>query len=224
MLTLLSYRLLSTCFHSSIVSFRENSQVNIIPPSLYKYKIEQFNSKGASRTIEVDYKDIKRKRVGYSRDKSRMFLKQKVETNEMGIWCVKESIQEEYGIKRIKFSDIFAGPEPDFDRSKKLLKAVNGKKVRQESIAKYLQKTTPDGNKSASKKHDQENSKERSNLLEEMRRKEMEFKQKQAEEKLALKLKKKENTVKITMQFKDWYKNKDDLELNDQKVSESVVG
>lgn len=147
-----------------------------------------------------------------------MFLKQKVETNEMGIWVVKDSILEEHGINKIKFSDIFAGPEPDFDRSKKLLKAVNGKKVRQESIAKYLQKTTPDSNKTAPKKQTQENSKERSNLLEEMRRKEMEFKQKQAEEKLALKLKKKENTVKITMQFKDFYKTKDDLELNDQKV------
>lgn len=146
-----------------------------------------------------------------------------VEMNEMGIWCVKDSVMEEFGIKQIKFDDIFAGPEPDFDRSKKLLKTVNGKKVRQETISKFLQKTTPESVKSPSKKQNQEIRNERNNLLEEMRKKEMEFKQKQAEEKLAMKQKKKESTVKVTMQFRDWYKMKDDLELNDQKVNKRTV-
>lgn len=202
--------------------YRANSQSNIIPPSLYKYKIEQFTSNGTSRTIIVDYKDIKRKKVGYSRDKSRMFLKQKVETNEMGIWSVKDSVLEEFGIKRIKFDEIFAGPEPDFDRSKKLLKAVNGKKVRQESIAKFLQRTTPETVKASTKKLSSQESKEHNNLLEELRKKEAEYKQKLAEEKLAIKQKKKENSIILNMQFRDWYKLKDDLELNDQKVIEIV--
>lgn len=139
-----------------------------------------------------------------------MFLKQNVEINAMGVWCIKDSVMEEFGIKKINFEQIFAGPMPDFDKSKKLLKSVNGKKVRQETLAKFLTRTNPDTVKNSTK--------ESNNLIEEMRKKRIEYKQKKAEEKLAIKQKRKEESVKVAIQFRDWYKIKEDLELCDQKV------
>lgn len=156
-----------------------------------------------------------------------MFLKQHVEVNESGVWCIKDSVLEEYGVKRIKFEQIFAGPVPDFNPSKKLLKAINGKKVKQETLAKFLKRTAPEIMKNSAAKKERENSTTKreadNNLLEEMRKKEIEYKQKKAEEKLALKQKKKEDNVKISKQLKNWYKPKEDLELNDQKVNDYLT-
>lgn len=199
------------CFTFS--STNSHDRPNVIPASFYKYEVEQFETddKGTSRVIIVDYTQIRRKWTAYSRERNKMFLKQNVDVNDMGVWCIKDSVLEEFGIKRIKFDQIFVGPVPDFDKSKKLLKAVNGKKVKQETLVKFLTRTGTDTVKNPTKKPN-------NNLLEEMRKKQIEYKQKQAEEKLAIKQKRKEDNVKITMHFRDWYKLKEDLELNDQKV------
>lgn len=204
-----------------VTFFRTNVHDKIIPASLYKYEVEQFDSddRDISGVMVVAYSQVKRRKGIFSRERIKLFLKQHVELNDMGVWCVKESILEEFGISRIKFDQIFAGPLPIFDWSKKLMKAVNGKKVKQETLAKFLSRTNINNNKN------ENTAKKKNNLLEEMRKKEVEYKQRKeqakqqkAEEKLALKQKRREDNVKITLTMRDWYKPKEDLELNDQKV------
>lgn len=193
---------------------------NYIPASLYKYEIEQFDAddEDISEVMVVDYSQIRRKKGIYSRERNKLFLKQYTEVNEKGVWCIKDSVLEDFGINRTKFDQIFDGPLPDFDPSKKLMKAVNGKKVKQETLAKFLTKNGLDSNKKVSQvnKH---------NLLDEMKKREEEYrikkeqlKQQRAEEKLVEKQKKKEENVKLSMYLRNWYKPKEDLELEDHKV------
>lgn len=193
---------------------------NYIPASLYKYEIEQFDAddEDISEVMVVDYNQIRRRKGNYSRERNKLFLKQYTEMNDKGVWCIKESVLEDFGIHRVKFDQIFDGPLPDFDPSKKLIKAVNGKKVKQETLAKFLTKNGVEGNKKMSQTN-------KNNLLDEMKKREEEYKvkkellkQQRAEEKLVEKQKKKEENVKLSMYLRNWYKPKEDLELEDQKV------
>lgn len=208
-------------YNSSILNFRRTLiERNYIPASLYKYEIEQFDAddEDISEVMVVDYGQIRRKKGIYNRERNKLFLKQYAEMNNTGIWCIKESVLEDFGINRIKFDQIFDGPLPDFNPSKKLTKAVNGKKVRQETLAKFLTKNGLDGTKKVTQTN-------KNNLLDEMKKREQEFKvkkelmkQQKAEEKLIEKQKKREENVKLCMYVRDWYKPKEDLELEDQKV------
>lgn len=196
-----------------------NERLHIPPASLYKYEVEQFDAddRDISQVMIVDDNQIRRKKGGYSRERSKLFLKQYVEVNSKGVWCIKDSVLDDFGVNRVKFDQIFDGPVPDFDPSRKLLKAVNGKKVKQETLAKFLTKHGSDNNKISKV--------QKSNLLEEMKKKEEEYKQRKellkqqrAEERLAEKLKRKEENIKVSSYLREWYKPKEDLELEDQKV------
>lgn len=193
---------------------------NYIPASLYKYEIEQFDAddKDISEVMVVDYNQIRRKKGIYSRERNKLFLKQYAEMNDNGVWRIKESVLEDLGIHRVKFDQIFDGPLPDFDPSRKLMKAINGKKIKQETLAKFLTKNGLDNSKKVSPGN-------KTNLLEEMKKREEEYKmkkeqlkQQRAEEKLVEKQRKKQENVKLSMYLRNWYKPKEDLELEDQKV------
>lgn len=164
----------------------------------------------------VEASQVRRKKGPFSKEKCKLFLKQFVEQNDQGTWVLKESTRSKFNIDNIKFEQIFDGPLPDFDASKRLQKNMaNGsnKKVRQETLAKYLKKSNYFGDENGKK------------LLNEMKRKEEEYKQrcaelklKKQEEKILEKQKRREENIKVSSQVKEWYKPKEDLELEDQKV------
>ncbi|KRT79797.1 hypothetical protein AMK59_7596, partial [Oryctes borbonicus] len=189
---------------------------SFFPPALvYKYDLEQLDNDDDDviEKMIADFTQIRRKKGTYTREKSKLFLKQYVEQNAEGTWCIKDSVLETFGVNKIKFDQIFDGPLPEFEISKKTKTPVNGKKVRQETLAKYL-----------SKNNILEGKEQKNNLLDEMRKRQLEFKKnkeelkvKTAEEKLAEKQKKREENLKAAHLYKEWFKTKDDLELEDQK-------
>lgn len=179
--------------------------------------MEQIDAydKDISEVMILDPSQIRRKKGLYNREKNKLFIKQHTEISDTGVFKIKESVLKTYNMSNVKFSQIFDGPVPDFEASKKSLKAVNGKKVKQETLAKFLTKNGLETKKADNGK----------NLLEEMKRKEQEYKEKReqlkqqkAEEKLAEKQKRREENVKISMYLRDWYRPKEDLELEDHKV------
>ncbi|RZC38597.1 bromodomain adjacent to zinc finger domain protein 1A, partial [Asbolus verrucosus] len=181
------------------------------PAALYKYEIEHLDAddEDISEIMIVDYNQIRRKKGMFSRERCKLFLKQHVEQNDKGVFVIKLSTVESYNLNRITFEQIFDGPLPEFDASKKFGKMVNGKKTRQESLHKFLTKSNNDvknGNNIE--------------LLEKIKKREEEYKlhrQQKKEREMALKQKKKEENMLLSKHFKDWYKPKEDLELTDQK-------
>lgn len=138
-------------------------------------------------------------------------MRQYVEQDSLGVYVLQPLIYAKLNIANVKFTDIFLGDTPDF-RSKKVEKAILEKKSRhqQQLIDKFLTKST-----------DVTQNGINNSLLEKMKQKEEELKlkkQQKKEEHLALKQKKKEESMELAAYLKAWYKPKDDLELNDQKV------
>lgn len=183
---------------------------------MYRYEVEQLDAddEDVSEIVDVGFEHIKRKKGVYTREKNKLFLKQYVEQNPQAVWVIKESALDEYGVTKMKYEQIFDGPAPDFELTKKTKKknVVNGKKPRQETLAKFLSKQQATDVVSENK----------GNLMEQMKKREEEYKQlkqKKAEEKLVEKQKRKEENIKIAMILRDWNKPKEDLELEDQMVS-----
>lgn len=187
--------------------------------NLYKYEIEHLDAddNDISEIMIVDSTQLRRKKIHFSRDKSKLFLKQHVEQDSRGIFVIKSTDLERYNIKNIKWDTIFGGPLPNFQSSKNFDKAVNGtrrKKQRQETLSKYLEK-----NGLVMKKEGQQNKEKKNNLLEQMKKREEEFKkQKQLndEQKALERQRKKVENMKLAQYFREWSKLKDDLELEDQ--------
>lgn len=191
------------------------------PPLVYKYDLEQLDNEDDDviEKMIADFTQIRRRKGTYTREKNKLFLKQYAEQNTDGMWCIKETVLKDFGLNKFKFDQIFDGPLPEFEVSKKTKTSVNGKKVRQETLAKYL-----------SKNNVLEGKEQRNNLLDEMKKRQIEFKKakeelkiKTAEEKLAEKQKKREENLKTAHMYREWYKSKDDLKLEDQKVLNFVL-
>lgn len=164
----------------------------------------------------IEASQVRRKKGPFSREKCKLFLKQFIEQHESGIWTIKSSARTKFNLDSVKFDQIFDGPLPDFDASKKIQRVItNGnvkKPPRQETLAKYLKKSNYFGDENGKK------------LLDEMKRKEEEYKQrcaelkmKKLEEKNLEKQKRREENMKVSSYVKEWYKPKEDLELEDQK-------
>ncbi|XP_069119018.1 bromodomain adjacent to zinc finger domain protein 1A-like [Argopecten irradians] len=84
----------------------------ILPAEQYRYVVQE---KGKNNiTITVPSKQISRKKGLYTRDKSKLFLKQYCEPH-MGIWRVKNDIAIKKGLDKASFLDFFSGPLPTFE-------------------------------------------------------------------------------------------------------------
>lgn len=168
----------------------------------------------------VDCNQIRRRKGVFSREKCKLFLKQYAEQDSKGVITIKPSVLDDFGINKMKFDQIFDGPLPQFETSKKLEKTPNQKKrsQKQETLAKFLTKNSDSVLPQTPKVSKKESN---VNLLEEMKKREEEFQLRKAlreEEKLILKKKQKEEYMKITSFIRDWNKPKEDLLLEDQKV------
>lgn len=187
--------------------------------SLFKYQVEQIDAddEDISEVMILDSSSIHRKKALYTREKNKLFLKQYATFSDKGLCTIKDSVLKDYGVDKIKFEQIFDGPIPEFETLRKPVKVVNGKKVRQETLAKFLSRNGLEGAKSSAE--------DKSNLLAEMKKKEEAFKERRkqmqqeiAEKKQAEKQKRYEENVLVSKHLRHWYKPKEDLELEDQKV------
>lgn len=173
-----------------------------------------------SEIMIVDCNQIRRRKGVLSRERCKLFLKQYAEQDSKGVFGIKASVLDDFGIHKMKFDQIFDGPLPQFETSKKLEKPVSSKKKaqRQETLAKFLTKNNGNSLPQTPQISKKEN---KINLMEEMKKREEEFQLKKAlkeQEKLIMKRKHKEEYMKITSFIREWSKPKEDLLLEDQKV------
>ncbi|XP_076656585.1 ATP-dependent chromatin assembly factor large subunit isoform X2 [Halictus rubicundus] len=105
------------------------------PAKLFRYEVEQLDcgDSDVSQLMIVEAAQVRRKKQQYSRERNKIFLRQLCEQNESGIWIVKDSVLQKYGISKVRFDTIFTGPPPDF--TSRLKKPI---KHKQESIEKFL--------------------------------------------------------------------------------------
>ena len=96
----------------------------------------------------VDADDIRREKGIYTREKNLLFLKNMIELSEDGNHHVRSTFCDKYKLKEMPFTEIFAGPEPVFEVTKRM-KA--GKKA-QGTLDGWVTGKSAGGGKSASDK------------------------------------------------------------------------
>ncbi|KYN28417.1 Bromodomain adjacent to zinc finger domain protein 1A [Trachymyrmex cornetzi] len=194
------------------------------PAKLFRYEVEQLDSGDSDITqiMIVEASQVRRRKQHYSRDRNKIFLRQLSEQNNSGIWVVKESVLEKYGISKVRFDTIFAGTLPDF--TVRIKKSV---KQKQESIDKFLtsnvskpkmEKADPlkKMNDTGMKKY----RKPRMNgkFKEELKAKALEEKAKRKEEralKSEYKKERKQKLAALAAYMKQWNKPREDLDCED---------
>ncbi|XP_063221980.1 bromodomain adjacent to zinc finger domain protein 1A isoform X2 [Bacillus rossius redtenbacheri] len=137
----------------SIIHSPARIEYNRNMAALFRYEVRKLGrgSDDVSEIFEVGSTNVKRKKNQYTRDKSKMFLKLQTTQDENGMWIVKDEVVQKYNLHKVKFSDIFGGPLPMFECSRKIQKLqpngavptkhANGsfkKEKRQEKIDKYF--------------------------------------------------------------------------------------
>eukprot|EP00092_Neocalanus_flemingeri_P010571 GFUD01011387.1.p1 GENE.GFUD01011387.1~~GFUD01011387.1.p1 ORF type:complete len:1574 (+),score=621.92 GFUD01011387.1:101-4822(+) len=100
------------------------------PDHLYKYEVEETEPDDEDmvelHVIEAD--DIKREKGVLTRDKLSLYLKNVVELDGV-VFKLKPKAIKLYNLDTVKFAEIFAGPEPEFEESiRKVGVMVNKKK------------------------------------------------------------------------------------------------
>ncbi|XP_043511870.1 bromodomain adjacent to zinc finger domain protein 1A isoform X2 [Frieseomelitta varia] len=197
------------------------------PAKLFRYEVEQLDSgdSDVSQLMIVEAAQVRRRKQHYSKERNKIFLRQLCEQNESGIWVIKDSVLQKYGINKVRFDTIFAGPPPDFtSRIKKPIKH------KQESIDKFL--TTNVSKQKLVEKPDplkkvnQEGvdikkfRKPRTNgkFKEQLKAKALEEKAKRKEERVLKNERKKEEKQKsaaLAAYIRQWNKPREDLECED---------
>ncbi|XP_012285440.1 bromodomain adjacent to zinc finger domain protein 1A isoform X2 [Orussus abietinus] len=186
------------------------------PAKLFRYEVEQLDSgdSDVSQLMIVEATQVRRRKQNFSRERNKMFLRQLCQQNTNGIWTVKESVLQKYGIHKVRFDALFAGPLPDFmPRAKKVVRQ------KQESITKYLTADTSKHRAFAKVNDDEMMVKKyrrsRMNGKEELKAKAKEEKAKLKEENKEHKKAQKLKTAALTAYIKQWNKPRDDLECED---------
>ncbi|XP_076283321.1 ATP-dependent chromatin assembly factor large subunit isoform X3 [Lasioglossum baleicum] len=188
---------------------------------LFRYEVEQLDcgDSDVSQLMIVEAAQVRRKKQQYSRERNKIFLRQLCEQNETGIWIVKDSVLQKYGISKVRFDTIFTGPPPDYtSRVKKPIKH------KQESIEKFL--TANISKPKTEKKPDplkkvnqagvdiKKSRKPRMNgkFKEELKAKALEEKAKLKEENRELRKEQKLKLAALAAYVKQWNKPREDLE------------
>ncbi|XP_016840706.1 bromodomain adjacent to zinc finger domain protein 1A isoform X2 [Nasonia vitripennis] len=199
------------------------------PAKLFRYEVEQLDCGDAdvSQLMIVEASQVRRRKQQYSRERNKIFLRMLCEQNSAGVWVVKESVLQKYGITKTRFDSLFAGPLPDF--TPKPRKVV---KQKQESLDKFLisdvskhrafnkpdplKKINDSGMVMKKYKKPRLNGK----FKEELKAKALEEKAKRQEERLEKKERKKEEKTKqaaLAAYVRKWNKPREDLECEDLK-------
>ena len=87
------------------------------PYNVFKYELQQLDSDNPDLKI-VEANDIRREPGIYMRRKNLLFLKNMMEFDKEdagGYYRVLKSVREKYNLDGMRFDEIFAGPEPEFE-------------------------------------------------------------------------------------------------------------
>ncbi|XP_014602713.1 PREDICTED: bromodomain adjacent to zinc finger domain protein 1A isoform X3 [Polistes canadensis] len=205
------------------------------PAKLFRYEVEQLDcgDSDVTQLMIVEAGQVRRRKQQYSKERNKIFLRQLCEQNENGIWIVKESVLQKYGISKVRFDTIFTGPAPDFS-----MRTKNVTKHKQESIEKFLTADVskhrtfekPDPLKKVNesgiivKKY--RKSKTNGKFKEDLKAKALEEKAKRQEERVLKSERKKEEKQKLAAlaaYVRQWNKPREDLECEDlYSIPESV--
>ncbi|XP_035825711.1 bromodomain adjacent to zinc finger domain protein 1A [Aplysia californica] len=209
-------------------------------PVRFQYKVKL---QGSSSPITATSLCLSRKRGLYSRDRSKLFLKQHCEPVN-GLWKVKESTLKKLNLGSAKFEDFFAGPAPGFEVST-IKRKINAKKsfdVPGSSIefeepppvkspqVEYVPLPTPEDRALMKEKLKLLKLEEKKKILEEkeakreeMRRQIEAEKVRRKEEKEKERLRKMEEKRRELELYKEWARPRDDLECDDLKEMPEFV-
>ncbi|XP_034941274.1 bromodomain adjacent to zinc finger domain protein 1A isoform X2 [Chelonus insularis] len=199
------------------------------PAKLFRYEVEQLdsNSHEMSEIMIVEASQIRRKKSLYSRERNKIFLRMLCEQNSQGVWVVKNEVQQKYGIAKVRFDTIFAGPFPDFTSvsfKKPIVKQkqVTIDKFLTSDVSKHRAFEKPENSDSSSKGeiHFKKHKRSRLNgkIKEEKEAKLREEKEKRQEKLLEIREKKKEEKQKLAAlaaYVREWNKPREDLECED---------
>ncbi|XP_058840263.1 bromodomain adjacent to zinc finger domain protein 1A isoform X2 [Topomyia yanbarensis] len=219
-----------------------NIKTSPIKSEKMKYRVQSDDGR-KPKEWTVNAENIKRDRFSTTRDKCKLFLKLHVE-QVAGVLKIKEASLKKFVVDEgITTEQVFFGKPPDFEQSKRLKNAEekkhrqeqeksivspsqqkqkkkknssehSAKDGKQQSIAKYLNKSTEDGNK----QDDNDVDKKSDNLKEEMERIRKEKAEKDALEKKRLEEQKAILAEQVTIAIKKYNRVLDDQELSDQRV------
>ncbi|KAG7202578.1 hypothetical protein KM043_009773 [Ampulex compressa] len=213
---------------SSIRENRNLQEQQYHPPAeLFRYEVEQLDcgDSNVSQLMIVEATQVRRQKQHYSRERNKIFLRQLCEQSDAGIWIVKESVLQKYGISKVRFDTIFTGPAPDFSsRTRKIIRH------KQESMDKFL--TTDVSKHRPFEKPDplrkvnesgvvvKKFRKPRTNgkFKEDLKAKALEEKAKRKEERVLKSERKKEEKQKLAAlaaYMRQWNKPREDLECED---------
>lgn len=220
-----------------------NTKSSPVKAEKIRYRV-QSDDGNKPKEWTVLAENLKRDRSATTRDKCKLFLKQHVE-QVAGVLKIKEASFKKFVTdEKLKEQQVFFGKPPDFEQSKRLKQAEekknrleqekknpsppkpgSGKKRgpkpgqkkddKQQSISKYLNKSTEDGAKPDKKAANNKDSKD---LKEEMERLRKEKEEKEAQEKKRLEEQKAVINEQVLVALKKYNRVGEDQELIDHKV------
>nr|CAD7441984.1 unnamed protein product [Timema bartmani] len=179
--------------------------------SLYHYEVEKLDScnDDVSEIHLVEASHIKRRKGAYTRERSKLFLKQHVAQDKTGLWVIKP--RQQSPTKQQIFSN---------KMSTKKTVTLDKKKSPSKQLAKKLKdKYAANSRKDELNKKLLENHKLK-NVMIPLQKKNVSLqeKQKRIEEKLKEREKRKEEKARLAEYMKEWNRHREDLELEDLKV------
>ncbi|XP_052058413.1 bromodomain adjacent to zinc finger domain protein 1A-like [Mytilus californianus] len=216
----------------------KNKNVTVPKSEEYRYVVQETGK--SNITITVPSKQVSRRKGLYTRDKSKLFLKNNSDIED-GLWKIKVSVLKKRGVDTMQFVDFYAGVMPVFEvteskkKSSKKKKSIDttetttsskkkkDKKDKEKSEEKEKEKPKPQPaeedltpeEKAAFKEQQKQ---EKLLQKEELRRKWEEEKLRRKEEKAKEVEKRREEKRIQAEQLKEWSRHRDDMECDDLKV------
>ncbi|CAC5390665.1 BAZ1A [Mytilus coruscus] len=216
----------------------KNKTVTVPKSEEYRYVVQETGK--SNITITVPSKQVSRRKGLYTRDKSKLFLKNNSDIED-GLWKIKVSVLKKRGVDTMQFVDFYAGVMPVFEvteskkkpsKKKKSIdttetttssKKKKDKKDKEKSEEKEKEKPKPQPaeedltpeEKAAFKEQQKQ---EKLLQKEELRRKWEEEKLRRKEEKAKEVEKRREEKRIQAEQLKEWSRHRDDMECDDLKV------
>ncbi len=122
------------------------------PDHLFRYEVIEVepDNPEVNEVVVVDAEDVRREKGTYTREKNLLFLKMIVELGRDGNFAVKRDVRERYRLGEMSFGDIFSGPEPVFEETKRV-KGMSGHASMQTAKRKLEDKDRTKGAKERSK-------------------------------------------------------------------------
>ena len=180
-------------------------------------------------TIPAD--DIRREKGTFTREKNLLFLKNILDLESNGTLVLNQDIRQKYKLAEMSFTDIFAGPEPVFEVTKRGKSGPPGRKS-QGTLDGWVTGKSSNSSKGSSgntnkvKKQspaeieaEMRRMKEQNQRFkEEMKQRAEEARKQKMEEKAKEKERKKEETRLVRELLTEWKKPREDLECEDLKA------